>query len=155
MGISIDRLWHDECQLLALPEWSKGNLTDRRRSWFAPSQYDIARRRSDMAARSTLGPATSIAASVYFVRCTPFLVDGDPKPAVASIKKHLRIYPLAQAANSPVAKFTNATGVPHNTVHANNFHLFEEVNDVVQEEPAAALDPETLGLLASIGIEKG
>ena len=29
------------------------------------------------------------------------------------------------------------------------------MNEVVQEEPAAAIDPETLGLLASIGIEKG
>jgi hypothetical protein len=54
-----------------------------------------------------------------------------------------------------VSKFTNVSGVPHNTVHANNFHFFEEVNDIVQEEPAEALDPETLGLLASIGIEKG
>lgn len=84
-----------------------------------------------------------------------FLVDGDPKPAVAVIKKTLRIYPLAQAANPPVSKFTNVSGIPHNTVHANNFHFFEEVNDIVQEEPAEALDPETLGLLASIGIEKG
>jgi hypothetical protein len=39
-------------------------------------------------------------------------------------------------------------------VPANNFHFFEEINDIVQEEPAE-LDPETLGLLASIGIEKG
>ena len=31
----------------------------------------------------------------------------------------------------------------------------EEVNEVVQEEPADVLDPETAGLLASIGIEKG
>jgi len=84
-----------------------------------------------------------------------FLVDGDPKPAVASIKKHLRIYPLAQAAKPPVSKFINVSGVPHNTVHANNVHFFEEVNGIVQEEPAEALDPETLGLLASIGIEKG
>jgi hypothetical protein len=84
-----------------------------------------------------------------------FLVNGDPKPAVASIKKHLKIYPLAQAANPPVTKFSNVSGVPHNTVHANNFHFYEEVNEIVQEEPAAALDPETLGLLASIGIVKG
>ena len=31
----------------------------------------------------------------------------------------------------------------------------KEVNEVVQEEPSAGMDPETLGLLASIGIEKG
>ena len=36
-----------------------------------------------------------------------------------------------------------------------DFSFFEEVNKVVQEEPNEAMDPETLGLLASIGIEKG
>ena len=40
-------------------------------------------------------------------------------------------------------------------MHANDFLFYEEVNDIVQEEPSEALDPETLGLLASIGIEKG
>jgi hypothetical protein len=57
--------------------------------------------------------------------------------------------------NPPVTKFTNISGVPNNTVHANDFHFYEEVNDIVQEEPSEALDPETLGLLAAIGIEKG
>ena len=33
--------------------------------------------------------------------------------------------------------------------------FFDEVNQVVEEEPDDATDPETLGLLASIGIEKG
>ena len=84
-----------------------------------------------------------------------FLVDGDPNPAVASIKKHLKIYPLAQAANPPATKFTNTSGIPHNTVHANDFHFYEEINEVVQMEPNEALDAETLGLFASIGIAKG
>jgi hypothetical protein len=84
-----------------------------------------------------------------------FLVNGDPKPAVASIEKNLRIYPLAQAAKPPVSKFIDVSGIPNNTVHSNDFHFYEEVNGIVQEEPADALDPETLGLLASIGIEKG
>ena len=84
-----------------------------------------------------------------------FTVDGDPKPAVESIKKNMRIYPLAQAKNPPETKFISATGLEFNTVHANNFHYYEEVNEIVQEEPADALNPETLGLLASIGIEKG
>src|SRR5450432_990277 len=84
-----------------------------------------------------------------------FKVDGDPKPAAESIKKNMRIYPLAQAKNPPLTKFINATGREFNTVHANNFHYYEEVNEIVQEEPADALNPETLGLLASIGIKKG
>jgi hypothetical protein len=84
-----------------------------------------------------------------------FKVDGDLKPGVESIKEHLRIYPLAQAKNPPETKFINGSGVELNTVHSNDFSYFEELNQVVQEEPSEALDPERLGLFASIGIEKG
>jgi hypothetical protein len=84
-----------------------------------------------------------------------FKVDGDPKPAVESIKKNLRIYPLTQATNPPPTKFINVSGIPNNTIHANNFEFYEELNQVVQEEPSEAQDVETLGLFASIGIEKG
>ncbi|MCA0189078.1 MAG: DUF1254 domain-containing protein [Proteobacteria bacterium] len=41
-----------------------------------------------------------------------FLVDGSTKPGVESVKKHLRIYRLADAANPPPMKFVNASGVP-------------------------------------------
>jgi len=50
-----------------------------------------------------------------------FKVDGDPKPAVETIKKTLRIYPLGQAKNTPPTKFINVSGIPNNTIHANNF----------------------------------
>jgi len=84
-----------------------------------------------------------------------FLVDGDPAPAVESIKAHASIYPLAQADDPPEQRFVNLSGREFNTIHANDFTFYEEVNQVVQEEPAEAIDPETLGLLASIGIVKG
>ena len=84
-----------------------------------------------------------------------FMVNGSPTPAVESIKKHLRIYPLSQAAKPPETTFINGSGKAFNTIHAMDFSFFDEVNKVVQEEPASAMDPETLGLLASIGIEKG
>src|SRR5262245_22523761 len=84
-----------------------------------------------------------------------FQVNGDPKPGAESIKKHLRIYPLATAAKPPETKFVNVSGKSFNTIHAMDFTFFEEVDQVVQEEPNSAIDPETLGLLASIGIEKG
>jgi hypothetical protein len=84
-----------------------------------------------------------------------FLVDGSPKGRVDIIKQHTRIYPLSQAANPPPQKFMNLSGVPHNTVHASDFGFFEELNQLVQDEPNEAMDAETLGLLASIGIEKG
>jgi hypothetical protein len=84
-----------------------------------------------------------------------FLVDGDPRPAVQSIKEHTRVYPLARASDPPEQRFVNVSGREINTIHANDFEFFEEVNQVVQEEPVESIDPETLGLLASIGIEKG
>ena len=84
-----------------------------------------------------------------------FLVNGDPKPAVENIKTDLRIYPLSQAANPPGLTFVNASGRSFNTIHSADFTFFDQVNEVVQDEPADATDPETLGLLASIGIEKG
>src|SRR5580692_1750468 len=84
-----------------------------------------------------------------------FKVNGDIKPAVDGIKKNLRVYPLSQAANPPATRFINGSGVDLNTVHANDFGYFEELNEVVQEEPSEALDPERLGLFASVGIEKG
>jgi hypothetical protein len=82
-------------------------------------------------------------------------VNGDPKPGVESIKQHVRIYPLSQAANPPPMNFVNVSGKAFNTIHSMDFTFFEEVNEVVQQEPNEAMDPETLGLLASIGIEKG
>ena len=84
-----------------------------------------------------------------------FLVNGDPAPAVENTKKFTKVYPLAQASNPPAMKFVNVSGVPFNTIHANDFSFFEEIDHLVQEEPAAALNAETLGLLAAVGIEKG
>src|SRR5579862_4970110 len=83
-----------------------------------------------------------------------FKVHGELKPGVDSIKKNLRIYPLTQAKSPAPTKFINGSGVELNTVHANDFGYFEELNEIVQEEPSEALDPERLGLFASIGIEK-
>jgi hypothetical protein len=77
------------------------------------------------------------------------------KLALDAIKKQTRVYLLAQAANPPEVKFVNISGKSFNTIHASDFSFFEEVNHVVQEEPTDAIDAETLGLLASIGIQKG
>lgn len=84
-----------------------------------------------------------------------FLVNKDPKPAVESFKKNMRIYPLAQAANPPETKFINVSGTYFNTIHSNTDKFYEEVNEIVQEEPTEAQDPELLGQMLSIGIVKG
>ena len=113
-----------------------------------------------------------------------FLENNDPKPAVALIKKTLKVYPYrpgrirheyrlgtgrqSHAARTPdhkldwsflrpqePVKFTEGTGKVMNTIPPNDFSYFEMLNDLVQKEPAEALDPEIMGSLAAIGIVKG
>ncbi|CAK6690341.1 hypothetical protein BBFGKLBO_00799 [Synechococcus sp. CBW1107] len=84
-----------------------------------------------------------------------FLVDGDPKPGVDAVKTRTKIYPLAQAANPPQLTFVNMSGKPFNMVGPSGFRFWEMLNQVVQDEPTTEVDPTTLGLWASIGIQKG
>lgn len=84
--------------------------------------------------------------------CRGFIADGDLRPAVANAKEHLRIYPLADAANPPAVTFVNYSGLVFNTVFANDASFFDQVAAVVQHEPLDAIDPETRGLLAAIGM---
>ncbi|WP_105101786.1 DUF1254 domain-containing protein [Microbulbifer pacificus] len=76
------------------------------------------------------------------------------KPAVENIEKHLRVYPLAKASNPPATEFINASGKQMNTIPANDFSFYEQLNAAVQYEPIDSLDPVTRGLYASIGIVK-
>ncbi|MBS0521599.1 MAG: DUF1254 domain-containing protein [Proteobacteria bacterium] len=84
-----------------------------------------------------------------------FLVDGSPKPGVESVKQHLKIYRLGEAASAPEMKFVDASGKPSNFVYPNDYSFWNLLNEVIQEEPAGGSDPTTLGLFASIGIVKG
>jgi hypothetical protein len=90
--------------------------------------------------------------NVYFWR--GFVENGSTETAVNNGRKFAKVYPLSAAANPPPMKFVNVSGKEFNTIHANDFRYYEEVNHIVQEEPSEALNPETLGLLAAIGIEK-
>ena len=109
---------------------------------------------------------------LYAVRA--FMDNNDPKPAVASIKKSLKVYPytpggygtsiataldgkVRPAANPPIppTKFVEGSGKSFNTIPPNDFSYFEMVNKLVQLEPATSFSPELSGQLAAIGIVKG
>jgi len=101
----------------------------------------------------------------YFVARSPsdvnlmvlrgFLVDGKTDAAVKSVKEGLKIYPLSQKKSPPPMEFISGSKVAFNTVHANDFTFFKEINGVIQREPVNFIDPELRGLLSSIGIQKG
>jgi hypothetical protein len=109
---------------------------------------------------------------LYAVRA--FMENNDPKPAVAAIKKSLKVYPytpggygtsIATALDGkvrpagippvPPTKFVEGSGKSFNTIPPNDVSYFEMVNKLVQLEPATSFSPELSGQLAAIGIVKG
>lgn len=110
---------------------------------------------------------------VWFVRA--FIENGnDPKPVVDRIRKLTKVYPYeAGGVGTPIAEFLagkaklgrittppptvfhEGSGKVMNTIPPNDWTYYEMLNEVVQQEPATALDPELMGPIAAIGIVKG
>jgi hypothetical protein len=103
-----------------------------------------------------------------------FLENNSPQPAVDRITRFTKIYPytpggfgtsiatvldgtvpLAPVTTPPPPPFFEASGAVINTIPPTDFTFYEQINALVQEEPAGALDPELMGQLAAIGIVKG
>lgn len=103
--------------------------------------------------------------SGYFIAHSPsytnllilrgFLVDGKPDAASKMFRGGLKVYPLSQAANPPKMEFINGSGKVYNSIHANDFEFYRELDNVIQKEPLDFIDPELRGLAAAIGIRKG
>lgn len=92
--------------------------------------------------------------AVNLVILRGFLVDGKPDEAVRLFESGVRVYPLASREDPPAMEWTSISGAVVNTVHANDATFYEEVAQVIGKEPVDLIDPETRGLLASIGIAK-
>lgn len=84
-----------------------------------------------------------------------FLVDGKPDAASKMFRDGFKVYSLSKAHNPPKMEFINSSRQVFNTVHANNFEFYKELDHVIQKEPVGFIDPELRGLAASIGIRKG
>jgi len=103
-----------------------------------------------------------------------FMVDNDPAIPAEAIRNGVKVHryvpgthgtavasflaghaPLGAATTVPATRFVDVTGLPVNTLFPNDFSFWEVVNELIQQEPPEAGDPETLGLLASVGIVHG
>ncbi|MFC1842020.1 DUF1254 domain-containing protein, partial [Candidatus Dependentiae bacterium] len=100
--------------------------------------------------------------------------NNDPKPTVSMIKNTLKIYPyknggigtsiasfllgktktLSTPAKPKTPRFVEGSGKEINTIYPNDYSYFKMLNELVQMEPAEALDPELAGQFAAIGIVK-
>ena len=84
-----------------------------------------------------------------------FVEKGDIAAAVAAVKAKAGVFPLSRAADPPATAIVNISGRRFNTISASDVSFYDELNAVVQNEPADWVDPDTVGLYASIGIRKG
>lgn len=118
-----------------------------------PPGYNVASL-NDIVPQGVYTIAKSRSYMVWFL-LRGFLKDGKPEFSSKLFRNNIKIYPFSKAANPPKMEFINGSGTEFNTVHAANYKFFEELHNVVNREPIEFLDPETRGLFASIGIEKG
>jgi len=69
--------------------------------------------------------------------------------------KRLKVYPLAQAANPPETKFTDAADVLFDATIPYDVRFFQSLDHIVQAEPWLTRDKAMIDQLQSIGIERG
>jgi hypothetical protein len=81
--------------------------------------------------------------------------DGGLKEALKPLRTQFRIYPLSKLNNPPKGRVVEVSGKKFNTIHANDYTYWDELNAVIQYEPADAFNPELVGQFAAIGIKKG
>lgn len=72
-----------------------------------------------------------------------------------NVEDNLKIYPLSKKDDPAKLELISGSGKSFNTIHANDYSFYEHLDHVIQKEPLDMLDPETRGLFASIGMEKG
>jgi hypothetical protein len=75
--------------------------------------------------------------------------------ATEGLRTKFRIYPLSDIKNPPKGKVVFVSGAKFNTIHANDYNYWAELNAVIQYEPVDAFNPELVGQFAAIGIKKG
>ncbi len=80
--------------------------------------------------------------------------DADVAKAVA-YGKRVKVYPLSEAANPPPTVFVDAIDVVYDSTIPYDLRFFQSLDRFVQHEPWIDRDRAMIGMLKSIGIEKG
>jgi hypothetical protein len=80
--------------------------------------------------------------------------DADIAKAV-DYAKHIKLYPLSQAAHPPETQFIDAIDVVYDANIPWDLRYFESLNRIVQIEPWQTRDKAMIDTLKTIGIEKG
>ena len=78
----------------------------------------------------------------------------DLSPGVKTLEG-VRVYPLGREKEARAMTYPDASDVLANMLPRKDASAFEQLKQLVDTEPASLADPDWIGLLAAIGIEKG
>jgi hypothetical protein len=81
--------------------------------------------------------------------------EGVSDEEVAAYSQTVKSYKLSEAANPPKNRYVDAFPKEWNTLPTYDFTFFTDINNVIQKEPVQERDKAMMGMLASLGIEKG
>jgi hypothetical protein len=84
-----------------------------------------------------------------------FLKDGKADASVKLYEEGIKIYSLSKAENPKKVELIPVSDLPTNTVLANDYGFYEELDRAIQYEHQDFISMEMRGLIASIGIIKG
>lgn len=69
--------------------------------------------------------------------------------------KTLKLYPLAEAANPPPTRFVNIIDLPMRTLPFYDIRALQDIKDIIDVEPVRPQDKVMMGMLQTLGIERG
>jgi hypothetical protein len=69
--------------------------------------------------------------------------------------KQFKVYPLSQAGSPPATKFVDGHGTEIDAIASFDDTFYDALNTMIQEEMVAEQDMVAMGMLQTIGIEKG
>jgi hypothetical protein len=90
-----------------------------------------------------------------FVFLRSFYQDPDNLAPAVELIEQSRIYPLNNKVTAKAMKFPDASGVPANMLPRSDASAFDQLKQLVDREGSNLADPDSLGMLAAIGIVKG
>ena len=81
---------------------------------------------------------------------------GDATAADAyAYSKTLKMYPLSEAANPKPTRFVDALSLPVHTLPFYDTRALQDIHDIISVEPVQSRDKVMMGMLATIGTERG
>jgi len=90
-----------------------------------------------------------------YVALRPVPGEGASLAEVVAYGKQVRVYPLSQAHYPPPTRYIDAYPHKWDTLPKYDLSFYKLIAEVINEEPVQSRDLAMMGLLASLGIEKG